>query len=67
VAAVQVSGKLLDTPMPGRVRIFIGNDFSTLHEETVDYRAVARRITLASAGSEWFAATDTGMILRRTR
>jgi hypothetical protein len=67
LAAVQAPGKLADTPVPGKVRIFTGNDFSTLREETVDYRAVARRIMLASAGSEWFAATDTGTILHRKR
>jgi hypothetical protein len=67
VAAVQVPGKLADTPVPGKVRFLTGNDFSTLQEETVDYRAVARRITLARAGSEWFAATDTGIILHRKR
>jgi hypothetical protein len=33
----------------------------------VDYRAVARNITLANTPAEWFAATDTGMILRRQR
>jgi photosystem II stability/assembly factor-like uncharacterized protein len=67
VAAVQIPGKLADTPVPGKVRIFSGSDFLTLREENVDYRAVARRIMLASAGAEWFAATDTGMILRRSR
>jgi photosystem II stability/assembly factor-like uncharacterized protein len=67
LAAVQVQGKLADTPVPGKVRIFTGDAFSTLREETVDYRAVARRIVLARAGSAWFAATDTGMILRRQR
>ncbi|MGA2182716.1 MAG: YCF48-related protein [Bryobacteraceae bacterium] len=67
VAAVQVPGKLAETPVPGKVRILSGDGFSTLREESVDYRAVARRIMLAHAGSEWFAATDTGMILRRKR
>jgi hypothetical protein len=65
LAAVQVPGKLADTPVPGKVRIFTGDDFPALREETVDYRAVAGRIMLARAGAEWFAATDTGMILRR--
>jgi len=65
LAAVHVPGKLAETPVPGRVRLFTGKDLSDLHEETVDYRAVARAVTLASTPSAWFAATDTGMILRR--
>jgi len=47
--------------------MFTGGDFASLQEEPVDYRAVARRIMLANAGSEWFAATDTGMILHRRK
>jgi len=65
VAAVEVAGRLADTPVPGKVRILHGADLSELHEETVDYRAVARRIVLSNAGKRWFAATDTGIILRR--
>ena len=67
IAAVQIQGKLIDSPLPGKVRIFSGGDFASLREEPVDYRAVARRIMLANAGSEWFAATDTGMILHRLK
>jgi hypothetical protein len=33
-------------------------------ESEVDYRAVARRVILATAGEHIWAATDTGMILR---
>lgn len=65
IAAIQVPGKLADTPVPGKLRFLTGNDFSTLHDESVDYRAVARGIKLANAGPEWFAATDTGIILHR--
>ncbi len=56
-----------DSPLPGKVRIFTGADFASLREEPVDYRAVARRTMLANAGVEWFAATDTGMILHRLK
>ena len=65
VAGIGVAGRLADTPVPGRVRILEGPSLSELHEETVDYRAVARRIVLARAGTRWLAATDTGIILRR--
>ena len=65
VAAVQLGGKLANAPVPGKVRILSGGDFSTLRDEDVDYRAVAGRIMLANTSSEWFAATDTGIILRR--
>jgi len=65
VAAVEVAGRLADTPVPAKVRILKGASLSDLRLETVDYRAVAKRIVLARAGSHWFAATDTGMILRR--
>ena len=65
VAGIEVAGRLADTPVPGKVRILKGASLSQLGEETVDYRAVARRIVLARAGTRWFAATDTGMILRR--
>ena len=67
VAAVQMAGKLSNTPVPGKVRILTGDGFSTLRDEAVDYRAVARRIILGGISSGWFAATDTGMILRRKR
>ena len=65
VAAVELSGRLADTPVPGKVRFLAGSSFSGLKEESADYRAVARRITLAPADGQWFAATDTGMILHR--
>jgi len=68
VAAIEVPGKLADIPIPGRIRILSGSSFSELQPETVDYRAVARKITLASTpDGRWFAATDTGMILRREK
>jgi len=65
IAEIAIAGRLADTPVPGKVRILQGDSLTQLHEETVDYRAVARRIVLVRAGAHWFAATDTGMILRR--
>lgn len=65
-ASIDVPGKLADIPIPSRVRMLSGASPADLHAESVDYRAVARKITLASTpGRRWFAATDTGMILQR--
>jgi len=49
------------------VKIIRTNDVDHWSEMPVDYRAVARRVTLATAGADniW-AATDTGMILKLT-
>ncbi len=66
VASIELPGKLADIPVPGRIRMLSGSSPADLHQDSVDYRAVARKITLAATpGRRWFAATDTGMILRR--
>ncbi len=65
MAAIETSGKLQQSPIPGRLVILHSRDLVTWEEMEVDYRATARRAVLASdgAGHVW-AATDTGMILR---
>jgi len=65
LAAVEPSGRLHSSPIPGKVRMLTSANLRDWTEMDVDYRAVARSLVLAGpdAGHLW-AATDTGMILR---
>jgi hypothetical protein len=65
LAAVEPSGRLHSSPIPGKVKILTSVNLKDWTEMDVDYRAVARSLVLAGpdAGHVW-AATDTGMILR---
>jgi len=56
-------GKLRDV-IPGRVQVLESTDMKEWSEMPVDYRAVADRVTLASAGGELWMASDNGMILK---
>lgn len=59
-------GKLARTPVPGKLRVLRSSpDLKVWEDIPVDYRAVARRVSIAVAGgkSVWLA-TDQGMILR---
>jgi hypothetical protein len=70
LGAVEHFGKLQQLPIPRKVKILRSDDGNHFSEMTVDYRAVARRVFLATAGSgsgDAWAATDTGMILKLTR
>jgi hypothetical protein len=64
LAAIEPPGKLLQSPIPGKLKILRSDDLSHWQEMEVDYRAVARRAFLAApdAANLW-VATDTGMIL----
>jgi photosystem II stability/assembly factor-like uncharacterized protein len=64
-AGYEAPGVAAWSPLPGRVRVKQSTDLSTWRELDVDYRAVAKRVTLALApnGSVWLAC-DTGMILK---
>jgi hypothetical protein len=65
LAGVEHFGKLQDLPVPRKVVIIHSEDAEHWTEMPVDYRAVARRVILATAGPEdLWAATDTGMILK---
>lgn len=60
-------GRISGLPIPGKVKILKSDmpDRKLWQEMPVDYRAVATRVYLASAGpNELWAATDTGMILK---
>lgn len=64
VAGYEAPGLTAWSPLPGRVRVVRSTDLRTWTELAVDYRAVAKRATLAVApnGRVWLAC-DTGMIL----
>lgn len=63
ILAVEPPGKLLRTPIPGKLKLLRSGDFQNWTELKVDYRAVATRAALAQDGGKLWAATDTGMIL----
>jgi hypothetical protein len=66
MGAVEHFGKL-QLPIPGKVKILKSQNAVDWTEMQVDYRAVARRVILATAGPDHvWAATDTGMILKLT-
>jgi hypothetical protein len=65
LAAVEPSGSLLHSPVPGRLKMIKSDDLQLWQEMEVDYRATATRAILATAGSDdLWVATDTGMILK---
>lgn len=63
-AGFEPPGSVFRSPIPGKVRIAGSTNLSDWTEAEVDYRAVATRVMLARAGSQLWAATDTGMILK---
>lgn len=65
LAAVEHPGRLHRSPIPGKVRILHSSDLLKWRDSEIDYRTVATNVILASAGEDLWAATDTGMILRR--
>ncbi len=67
LAGIESAGKLVDSPIPGKVHILISTNRKDWQEMPVDYRATARRIFLTTDGQgRMWAATDTGMILHWT-
>lgn len=65
-AGFEPSGTIFRSPVPGKVRIARSVNLTDWIESEIDYRAVATRVVLAPAGDQMWAATDTGMILKRT-
>jgi len=65
VVAVEPPGRLNNSPIPGKIRVFATPDGLAWSEMKVDYRAVGRRATLARFDDQniW-VCTDEGMILR---
>ncbi len=67
LGAIEHFGNLQQLPIPRKVKIIRSEDIDHWTEMPVDYRAIARRVTLATAGAgNLWAATDTGMILKLT-
>jgi len=65
LAGIEHFGPLQTLPIPRKVKIMRSYDAVAWTEMPVDYRAVARRVILASAGGDnLWVATDTGMILK---
>ncbi|HVX66412.1 MAG TPA: hypothetical protein VHA11_07415 [Bryobacteraceae bacterium] len=64
LAAFEPAGLVFRSPVPGKLKILKSTDLNHWQETEVDYRALARRAVLASAGAgRVWVATDTGMIL----
>ena len=67
LAAVEVNGQLKDLPIPGKLVMLESEDLENWREMSVDYRAVARRAMISGPDPKHvWAATDTGMILKRS-
>jgi photosystem II stability/assembly factor-like uncharacterized protein len=65
LAAVEPSGALPRSPVPGKLKILRSDDLARWTEMPVDYRAVATRAVFAApAPGRLWVATDTGMILK---
>lgn len=65
LAGIEKVDKLLDSPVPGKLKIMKSDDWSNWQEMEVDYRATAHRAMLSAVDDRniW-VATDTGMILK---
>jgi hypothetical protein len=64
LAAVEPTGRLNSSPIPGKVKILTSTNFTDWSEMDVDYKAVARSLILAGPDADHlWCATDTGMIL----
>jgi hypothetical protein len=65
LAGTEIPGKLQQTPIPGKLKMYKSTDFETWTEMDTDYRATAASAVLAAPdASNIWAATDTGMILK---
>jgi hypothetical protein len=65
LAGYEITGALRHGPIPGKLKVLESTDWKNFQEMEVDYRAVANRAILATAGEkDLWIATDTGMILK---
>jgi hypothetical protein len=64
MAAIEPPGRLVATPLPGKLHMIVSPDGEKWSEMDVDYRATGRRAVLSAAGDDLWVATDTGMILK---
>jgi photosystem II stability/assembly factor-like uncharacterized protein len=64
IAAVEPPGNTNQVPIPGKLRMLRSANLTLWEEMDVDYRAEAKRATLAAPDAQHaWVATDTGMIL----
>lgn len=63
IAGIVAFSKLRDY-VPQKVKVLKSSNFKDWTPIPVDYRAVAKRVTLAGAGGDLWLATDNGMILK---
>jgi Photosynthesis system II assembly factor YCF48 len=65
LAGTEIPGKLQQTPIPGKLKMYKSTDLEKWTEMQADYRATAASALLAAADPDnvW-VATDTGMILK---
>lgn len=63
MVAAEAPGRLTRSPVPGKLHLLTSVTLNDWSEIPVDYRAVASRAVLASAGGRLWVATDTGMLL----
>lgn len=63
IAGTVAFSKLRDY-VPQKVKVLKSGNFTDWTPIPVDYRAVAKRVTLAGAGGDLWLATDNGMILK---
>jgi photosystem II stability/assembly factor-like uncharacterized protein len=65
IAGIMAFSKLREY-VPQKVKVLKSRDFKEWTPIPVDYRAVAKQVTLAGAGGDLWLATDNGMILKLT-
>jgi len=68
LATVEVTGKVVRLPVPGKLHMLESTDLKTWTETPVDYRANALHAVMAAPdAAHLWVATDTGMILKLVR
>jgi photosystem II stability/assembly factor-like uncharacterized protein len=68
LAGMEVPGRLRETPIPGKLKMYKSDDLQNWTEMQSDYRATATQALLSAPDPDnvW-VATDTGMILKLER
>jgi len=65
LAGTEIPGKLQQTPIPGKLKMYKSTDLENWTEMEADYRANAASALLAAPdANNLYVATDTGMILK---
>jgi hypothetical protein len=68
LAGFENVGRVIRTPVPGKLKVYLSMDLQKWTASDVDYRAVAKRARVAVVDEDniWIA-TDTGMVLKLVR